>query len=59
MVHLFHGMGGKSWPFYCTYAQAEQHHVPTYIVGFVIGTAAVCVAVMSPLCGYLVSHLGL
>lgn len=50
-------MGGKSWPFYYPYAQAHQHHVPTYIVGLVIGTAALCVAVMSPLCGYLVSHL--
>ena len=40
------------------YTQAEQHHVPTYIVGFVIGTAALCVAVMSSLCGYLVRHLG-
>ena len=38
------------------HAQAQQHQVPTYIVGFVIGTAALCVAVVSPLCGYLVSH---
>ena len=43
---------------YAVCTQAEKHNVPTYIVGFVIGTAALCVAVISPLCGYLVSHLG-
>ena len=37
--------------------QAELHNVPTYIVGFVIGLAPLCVAVVSPLSGYFVSNL--
>ena len=49
-------MGGSHGHF-TVFTQAEKHSVPTYIVGFVIGTAALCVAVISPLCGYLVSHL--
>ena len=39
------------------YAQAQQYNVAVYIVGFVIGMAPLCVTVMSPLVGYLVSTL--
>ena len=35
--------------------QAQQHHVATYVSGFVVGTAPLCIAVMSPLIGYFVS----
>ena len=35
--------------------QAQRHHVATYVSGCVIGTAPLCIAVMSPLIGYFVS----
>jgi len=34
-----------------------QQGVPTYIVGFVIGTAPLCIAIVSPVTGYFVSVL--
>ena len=37
------------------YTQAQSYSVAIYIVGFVIGTAAVCVMVASPIVGYFVS----
>ena len=39
------------------HAQAQQHDVAVYIVGFVIGMAPLCVTVTSPLVGYLVSTI--
>ena len=43
--------------FSCSCTQAQQHNVANYITGFVLGTASLCVAVMSPLIGYIVSTL--
>ena len=34
--------------------QAQQHNIAVYIAGLVIGTAPLCVTVMSPLVGYFV-----
>ena len=34
--------------------QAQKHHVPTYITGFVVAMAPLCLAMMSPLIGYFV-----
>ena len=35
--------------------QAQRLHVPVYIAGFVVGTAALCMTVLSPIIGYFVS----
>ena len=35
--------------------QALHHNVPTYISGFVVAMAPLCLAVMSPIIGYFVS----
>ena len=43
-------------PLFCFfYPQAEEHHVPSYVSGFVIGIAALFVTVLSPVIGYFVS----
>ena len=34
--------------------QAQKHHVPTYITGFVVAMAPLCLALVSPLIGYFV-----
>ena len=34
--------------------QAQKHHVPIYITGFVAAMAPLCLALMSPLIGYFV-----
>ena len=43
--------------YFCFCAQAQQHNIAVYIAGLVIGTAPLCVTVMSPLVGYFVSSL--
>lgn len=45
----------KSDDISCFYTQAQQHNVASFITGFVLGTASLCVTVMSPLIGYIVS----
>ena len=37
------------------YPQADEHHVPSYVSGFVIGIAALFVTILSPVIGYFVS----
>ena len=37
--------------------QAQRLHVPVYIAGFVVGTAPLCMTLLSPIIGYFVSTL--
>ena len=45
----------KPTDLFTIHMQAQWLHVPVYIAGFVIGTASLCMTVLSPIIGYFVS----